>query len=51
MTEEKIDVFNSDSKYDLHKESITIILQTEIETAEGTTIYEVPEEYGRVVAF
>ena len=50
MTEEKIDVYNDDRKYNLDEQGITFILQTNIETADGTILHEIPEEYGRVVA-
>ena len=50
VTNEVIDYYNDDTNYELKEQGVTIILQASIETANGT-VHEIPEEYGRLVAF
>ena len=50
ITTEVIDYNNDDTEYGLHKEEFSIIFEADIPTDDGIK-YEIPEEYGRVVAF
>ena len=50
VTTETIDYENDDTTLNVHEQGVTIILQSLIKTENGV-IHEIPEEYGRLVAF
>ena len=45
-----VDYANDGTTHDLHNEDFTVVIESEIDTENGK-LYEIPEEYGRVVAF